>query len=95
MLKEYEIYKEEIFGPVLSVVNNNYDEALNLFYDHEFGNGVSIFTRDADVGRSFSSKAKIEWLNQYNDTIPIYFFGGWKRSLFGDQHMHNEKIYTS
>ena len=56
------IYKEEIFGPVLSVVRaKNFDEALQLVNDHEFGNGVSIFTRDGDSGRTFSTKAKIEW----------------------------------
>ena len=54
------IYKEEIFGPVLSVVRaKDFDEALKLVNDHEYGNGVSIFTRDGDAGRSFSSKAKI------------------------------------
>ena len=52
--KNMRIYKEEIFGPVLSVVRvKNFDEALNLVNDHEFGNGVSIFTRDGDAGRSF------------------------------------------
>ena len=54
------IYKEEIFGPVLSVVRaKDFEEALQLVNDHEFGNGVSIFTRDGDSGRTFSSKAKI------------------------------------
>ena len=58
--KNMRIYKEEIFGPVLSVVRaKSFEEALALVNDHEFGNGVSIFTRDGDVGRSFSSKAKI------------------------------------
>ena len=53
------IYKEEIFGPVLSVVRaKNFDEALKLVNDHEFGNGASIFTRDGDSGRTFSSKAR-------------------------------------
>jgi len=99
--KNMRIYKEEIFGPVLSVVRTtNYDEALKLVNDHEFGNGVSIFTRDGDVGRSFSSKAKIGMVG-INIPIPVpmafHSFGGWKRSLFGDQHMHGPegvRFYT-
>ncbi len=99
--KNMRIYKEEIFGPVLSVVRaKNFDEALTLVNDHEFGNGVSIFTRDGDVGRSFSSKAKIGMVG-INIPIPVpmafHSFGGWKRSLFGDQHMHGPegvRFYT-
>jgi malonate-semialdehyde dehydrogenase (acetylating)/methylmalonate-semialdehyde dehydrogenase len=99
--KNMRIYKEEIFGPVLSVVRaKNYDEALTLVNEHEFGNGVSIFTRDGDVGRSFSSKAKIGMVG-INIPIPVpmafHSFGGWKRSLFGDQHMHGPegvRFYT-
>ncbi len=99
--KSMRIYKEEIFGPVLSVIRaKNYDEALTLVNDHEFGNGVSIFTRDGDVGRSFSSKAKIGMVG-INIPIPVpmafHSFGGWKRSLFGDQHMHGPegvRFYT-
>ena len=99
--KDMKIYKEEIFGPVLSVVRTkDYEEALNLVNDHEFGNGVSIFTRDGDVGRSFSSKAKIGMIG-INIPIPVpmafHSFGGWKRSLFGDQHMHGPegvRFYT-
>ena len=99
--KNMKIYKEEIFGPVLSVVRAiNFDEALTLVNDHEFGNGVSIFTRDGDVGRSFSSKAKIGMVG-INIPIPVpmafHSFGGWKRSLFGDQHMHGPegvRFYT-
>ena len=95
------IYKEEIFGPVLSVVRaKNFEEALNLVNDHEFGNGASIFTRDGDVGRSFSTKAKIGMIG-VNIPIPVpmafHSFGGWKRSLFGDQHMHGPegvRFYT-
>ena len=95
------IYKEEIFGPVLSVVRaKNFDEALTLVNDHEFGNGVSIFTRDGDSGRTFSSKAKIGMVG-INIPIPVpmafHSFGGWKRSLFGDQHMHGPegvRFYT-
>ena len=57
------IYKEEIFGPVLSVVRaKDFSEATNLINNHEYGNGVSIFTRDGDAARTFSSKIKVEWL---------------------------------
>tara|TARA_B100001057_G_scaffold78898_1_gene74098 strand:+ start:2184 stop:3677 length:1494 start_codon:yes stop_codon:yes gene_type:complete len=99
--KNMRIYKEEIFGPVLSVIRaKNFEEALTLVNDHEFGNGVSIFTRDGDVGRSFSSKAKIGMVG-INIPIPVpmafHSFGGWKRSLFGDQHMHGPegvRFYT-
>ena len=95
------IYKEEIFGPVLAVVRaKNFEEALSLVNDHEFGNGVSIFTRDGDVGRTFSTKAKIGMVG-VNIPIPVpmafHSFGGWKRSLFGDQHMHGPegvRFYT-
>tara|TARA_B100001057_G_scaffold411842_1_gene427663 strand:+ start:1 stop:1020 length:1020 start_codon:yes stop_codon:yes gene_type:complete len=99
--KDMKIYKEEIFGPVLSVIRaKDFDEALNLVNDHEFGNGVSIFTRDGDSGRTFSNKAKIGMVG-INIPIPVpmafHSFGGWKRSLFGDQHMHGPegvRFYT-
>jgi len=86
------IYKEEIFGPVLSVVRvKDFDEATNLINNHEFGNGTSIYTRDGDVGRTFASNIKIGMVG-INIPIPVpvafHSFGGWKRSLFGDQHMH-------
>ena len=69
--KDMKIYKEEIFGPVLSVVRaKNFDEALKLVNDHEFGNGASIFTRDGDSGRTFSSKAKIGMIG-INIPIPV------------------------
>ena len=99
--KDMKIYKEEIFGPVLSVVRaKDFDEALQLVNDHEFGNGVSIFTRDGDSGRTFSSKVKIGMVG-INIPIPVpmafHSFGGWKRSLFGDHHMHGPegvRFYT-
>ena len=99
--KDMRIYKEEIFGPVLSVIRvKNFDEALKLVNDHEFGNGASIFTRDGDIGRTFSSKAKIGMIG-INIPIPVpmafHSFGGWKRSLFGDHHMHGPegaRFYT-
>ena len=99
--KDMKIYKEEIFGPVLSVIRvKDFDEALKLVNDHEFGNGVSIFTRDGDSGRTFSNKAQIGMVG-INIPIPVpmafHSFGGWKRSLFGDQHMHGPegvRFYT-
>ena len=90
--KNMRIYKEEIFGPVLSVVRvKDFNEATKLINDHEFGNGTSIYTRDGDVGRTFASKIKVGMVG-INIPIPVpvafHSFGGWKRSLFGDQHMH-------
>jgi malonate-semialdehyde dehydrogenase (acetylating)/methylmalonate-semialdehyde dehydrogenase len=99
--KDMRIYKEEIFGPVLSVVRvKNFDEAVQLINDHEFGNGTSIYTRDGDVGRTFANKIKVGMVG-INIPIPVpvahHSFGGWKRSLFGDQHMHGPegvRFYT-
>ncbi len=99
--KDMRIYKEEIFGPVLSIVRaKDFDHALQLVNDHEFGNGVSIFTRDGDSGRTFSNKVKVGMVG-INIPIPVpmafHSFGGWKRSLFGDQHMHGPegvRFYT-
>ena len=90
--KKMRIYKEEIFGPVLSVVRvKDFESAVNLINDHQFGNGTSIYTRDGDVGRTFASKIKIGMVG-INIPIPVpvayHSFGGWKRSLFGDHHMH-------
>ena len=86
------IYKEEIFGPVLSVVRvKNFDTAVKLINDHEYGNGVSLFTRDGDSARTFVNKIQVGMVG-INIPIPVpmafHSFGGWKRSLFGDQHMH-------
>jgi len=99
--KNMKIYKEEIFGPVLSVVRvKDFESAVKLVNDHEFGNGTSIYTRDGDVGRTFASKIKIGMVG-INIPIPVpvayHSFGGWKRSLFGDQHMHGTegvRFYT-
>ena len=99
--KKMRIYKEEIFGPVLSVVRvKDFDTAVSLVNDHEFGNGTSIYTRDGDAGRSFANKIKIGMVG-INIPIPVpvayHSFGGWKRSLFGDQHMHGTegvRFYT-
>ena len=86
------IYKDEIFGPVLAIVRtNDYEEALRLVNDHEYGNGAAIFTRDGDAARDFSTRAKIGMIG-INVPIPVpvayHSFGGWKRSLFGDHHIH-------
>jgi malonate-semialdehyde dehydrogenase (acetylating) / methylmalonate-semialdehyde dehydrogenase len=95
------IYKEEIFGPVLAVVRAaNYEEALGLVNAHEFGNGAAIFTRDGDAACDFSTRAKIGMIG-VNVPIPVpmafHSFGGWKRSLFGDHHVHGPegvRFYT-
>ena len=86
------IYKEEIFGPVLSVVRvKDFDTAVKLINDHEYGNGVSLFTRDGDSARTFVNKIQVGMVG-INIPIPVpvafHSFGGWKKSLFGDQHMH-------
>ncbi len=86
------IYREEIFGPVLSVVRvNDYEQALALVNEHEYGNGAAIFTRDGDAARDFQTRAAIGMIG-VNVPIPVpsayYSFGGWKRSLFGDHFMH-------
>jgi malonate-semialdehyde dehydrogenase (acetylating)/methylmalonate-semialdehyde dehydrogenase len=86
------IYKEEIFGPVLSVVReDDFDSALKLVNDHEYGNGAAIFTRDGDAAREFSTRATAGMIG-VNVPIPVpmafHSFGGWKRSLFGGHHMH-------
>jgi len=90
--KEMKIYKEEIFGPVLSVIRaKNYDEALNLVNEHAFGNGTSIYTSDGEVSRHFTTNCKIGMVG-VNVPIPVpmafHSFGGWKQSLFGDHSMH-------
>src|SRR5262252_492071 len=95
------IYKEEIFGPVLSVVRvPDYNSAVKLVNEHEYGNGTAIFTRDGDAARDFSSKIKVGMVG-INVPIPVpmafHSFGGWKRSLFGDHHMHGPegvRFYT-
>ena len=86
------IYKEEIFGPVLSVVRaRDYDEALRLPSEHEYGNGVAIFTRDGDTARDFANRVEVGMVG-VNFAIPVplsyYTFGGWKRSGFGDLNQH-------
>jgi len=95
------IYKEEIFGPVLSVVRaHDYDEALRLPSDHDYGNGVAIFTRDGDAAREFASRVNVGMVG-INVPIPVplayHTFGGWKRSGFGDLNQHGPdsiRFYT-
>jgi malonate-semialdehyde dehydrogenase (acetylating)/methylmalonate-semialdehyde dehydrogenase len=98
---EMKIYKDEIFGPVLSVVRaNDYQEALDLPSKNEYGNGVAIFTRDGDAARDFASKVDVGMVG-INFAIPVplayYTFGGWKRSVFGDLNQHGPdsvRFYT-
>ncbi|NTB99211.1 CoA-acylating methylmalonate-semialdehyde dehydrogenase [Agrobacterium tumefaciens] len=91
------IYKEEIFGPVLSIVRtNNYEEALRLPNEHEYGNGVAIFTRDGDAARDFASRVEVGMVG-VNVPIPVpiayYTFGGWKASGFGDLNQHGPDAF--
>ncbi len=95
------IYKEEIFGPVLSVVRaKDFDEAVALPSEHEYGNGVAIFTRDGDAAREFASRVQVGMVG-INVPIPVpvayYSFGGWKRSGFGDLNQYGSdsvRFYT-
>lgn len=98
---EMRIYKEEIFGPVLSVVRaGSYEEGLKLANEHEYGNGVAIYTRDGDAARDFASKVQVGMIG-INVPIPVplayHTFGGWKRSAFGDLNQHGPdsiRFYT-
>jgi malonate-semialdehyde dehydrogenase (acetylating)/methylmalonate-semialdehyde dehydrogenase len=86
------IYTDEIFGPVLCIVRaNDYEEALRLPSEHEYGNGVAIFTRDGDTARDFVSRVQVGMVG-VNVPIPVpvayHSFGGWKRSGFGDLNQH-------
>ncbi len=98
---EMKIYREEIFGPVLSVVRaGTYEDALALASDHEYGNGVAIFTRDGDAARDFAARVQVGMVG-INVPIPVpiayHTFGGWKRSGFGDLNQHGPdsiRFYT-
>lgn len=98
---EMSIYREEIFGPVLSVVRtDSYEQAVDLVNAHDYGNGTAIFTRDGDAARSFANEVLIGMVG-VNVPIPVpmafHSFGGWKRSLFGDHNMHGPegvRFYT-
>jgi len=98
---DMKIYKEEIFGPVLACVRvPDFAKAVQIINDHEFGNGVSCFTRDGHVAREFSRRIQVGMVG-INVPIPVpmawHGFGGWKRSLFGDMHAYGEegvRFYT-
>jgi malonate-semialdehyde dehydrogenase (acetylating)/methylmalonate-semialdehyde dehydrogenase len=89
---EMDIYKEEIFGPVLSVVRTQtYEEALKLTMDNPYGNGTAIFTRDGDAARDFAARVNVGMVG-INVPVPVplayHSFGGWKASAFGDLNQH-------
>ena len=89
---DMDIYKQEIFGPVLSVVRAaDYESALALPMKHEYGNGVAIYTRDGDAARDFAARINVGMIG-VNVPIPTplayHSFGGWKRSSFGDLNQH-------
>jgi malonate-semialdehyde dehydrogenase (acetylating)/methylmalonate-semialdehyde dehydrogenase len=92
------IYKEEIFGPVLSVVRvKTYNEGVALINAHPYGNGTAIFTNDGGAARKFQNEIQVGMIG-INVPIPVptayYSFGGWKASLFGDTHAHgNEGVH--
>ena len=98
---DMKIYKEEIFGPVLSVVRvPKFDDALHLINEHEYGNGTAVFTRDGDTARAFMHGVQVGMVG-INVPIPVpvayHSFGGWKRSLFGDHHIYGRegvRFYT-
>jgi malonate-semialdehyde dehydrogenase (acetylating)/methylmalonate-semialdehyde dehydrogenase len=95
------IYREEIFGPVLSVVRSgSYEDAVGMINAHEYGNGTALFTRDGDAARDFVSRVRIGMVG-VNVPLPVpvayHSFGGWKRSLFGAHHIYGPegvKFYT-
>jgi malonate-semialdehyde dehydrogenase (acetylating)/methylmalonate-semialdehyde dehydrogenase len=98
---DMKIYKEEIFGPVLACVRvANFAEGIDLINSHEFGNGVSLFTRDGNAAREFARRVQVGMVG-VNVPIPVpmawHGFGGWKKSLFGDMHAYGEegvRFYT-
>ena len=94
---DMDIYKEEIFGPVLTTVRaKTYEEALGMAMDHEYGNGVAMFTRDGDAARDFASRINIGMVG-VNVPIPVplayHTFGGWKKSAFGDLNQHGPDAF--
>ena len=94
---DMDIYRKEIFGPVLSVVRaGGYEEALSLAMDHEYGNGTAIFTRDGDAARDFAARINIGMVG-INVPIPVplayHTFGGWKKSVFGDLNQHGPDAF--
>ena len=96
---EMEIYKNEIFGPVLSTVRvDSYEAALELVHNNPYGNGIAIFTRDGDTARDFVSKIEVGMVG-VNVPIPVpvafHSFGGWKQSLFGDHDIYGPSTPAS
>ena len=94
---DMEIYKQEIFGPVLSTVRaDSYEEALKLVIDNEYGNGTAIFTADGDTARDFASRVNVGMVG-INFPIPVplsyYTFGGWKKSAFGDLNQYGPDAF--
>lgn len=94
---DMDIYKQEIFGPVLSTVRaGSYEEAIKLAMDHEYGNGTAIYTRDGDTARDFASRINIGMVG-INVPIPVplayHTFGGWKKSGFGDLNQHGPDAF--
>jgi malonate-semialdehyde dehydrogenase (acetylating) / methylmalonate-semialdehyde dehydrogenase len=92
---DMKIYREEIFGPVLSCVRvKNFGDAVSLINNHEYANGVSCFTRDGGIAREFARQIQVGMVG-VNVPIPVpmawHGFGGWKRSLFGDMHAYGEE----
>lgn len=94
---DMEIYKQEIFGPVLSTVRaDSYEDALKLAMDNEYGNGTAIFTRDGDTARDFAARVNVGMVG-VNVPIPVplayHTFGGWKKSVFGDLNQHGPDAF--
>ena len=95
---EMDAYRDEIFGPVLSIVRaKTYDEAVQMVNENPYGNGVAIFTRDGGAARQFQFEAQAGMVG-INVPIPVpvayYSFGGWKSSLFGDSHIYGPEGIT-
>jgi malonate-semialdehyde dehydrogenase (acetylating)/methylmalonate-semialdehyde dehydrogenase len=98
---DMKIWKEEIFGPVLSIVRRrSFQDAVELIQSHDYANGVAVFTRDGDAARAFAHDIEVGMVG-VNVPIPVpmafHSFGGWKASLFGDHHMHGPegvRFYT-
>ncbi|WP_040168267.1 CoA-acylating methylmalonate-semialdehyde dehydrogenase [Microbacterium gorillae] len=91
------IYREEVFGPVLVIARaDDYEEALAMATDHEYGNGVAIFTRDGDTARDFVHRVQVGMIG-VNVPIPVpiayHTFGGWKKSVFGDLNQHGPDAF--
>ncbi|MFT3973214.1 MAG: CoA-acylating methylmalonate-semialdehyde dehydrogenase [Amaricoccus sp.] len=94
---DMDIYREEIFGPVLSTVRaQTYDEAIELTMSNPYGNGTAIFTRDGDTARDFASRINVGMVG-VNVPIPVplayHTFGGWKKSGFGDLNQHGPDAF--